>query len=151
MAGSLTIMGFHHLRNQQEPQNRLPQYGHPEMSKIQINLTRTIAAAEDAFKESCFLLGREFTEVISEVGAFPEHPDRDLVDTGRLRASQTLDFPERGKAVFSWNTDYAIYQHSGFTMRNGQQWEGRPWTRLGMERLNFQNTYAKLLESKLNQ
>lgn len=120
------------------------------MTEVSLNLKRVTVAAEQAFKESCFLLGREFSQLISESGAFPNYPDRDLVDTGRLRASQRVDFPRRGKAIFSWSTEYALYQHEGYTLRNGQNWPGRPWTREGLSRFNLQQTYRTLLEAKLN-
>lgn len=119
------------------------------MTKVSLNFKRVTTAAEQAFKESCFLLGRSFTETISEVGAFPSHPDRDLVDTGQLRASQRVDFPRRGEALFSWSTDYALYQHEGYTLRSGQEWQGRPWTREGLSRFDLQKTYETLLKEKL--
>lgn len=119
------------------------------MTKVHINIAKITAASKEAFRESCFLLSRTFTEVISDPGAFPEHPGRDIVDLGTLRASQNLQFRSNTEAVFSWPVDYAFYQHEGYTLRNGEEWVGRPWTEAGIERLNLQATYDKLLEAKL--
>jgi hypothetical protein len=119
------------------------------MTKVHINITKVVAASKEAFRESCFLLGRSFTEVISDPGAFPEHSGRDIVDTGALRASQNLQFRSDTEAVFSWPVEYAYYQHEGYTLRNGEEWAGRPWTQEGIQRLNLEDTYNKLLEAKL--
>jgi len=117
--------------------------------KVNLNTKKIERAAIEAFRDAAFLQGRVFTEVISEVGAFPAHPDRDLVDTGQLRSSQQLEFVRDTEARFVWPTDYAIYQHEGFTMRNGQRWEGRPWTTEGLKRFDLQGTIAKLMALKL--
>lgn len=119
------------------------------MTTVKLNLTSVEQAAVSAFQGTCQLLGREFTRTISEVGAFSTHPDSDIVDTGQLRASQQLTFPSPGWAIFSWNTEYALYVHEGYTLRNGGQVQGRPWTQLGQERFEFIETYKKLLEAKL--
>jgi hypothetical protein len=34
-------------------------------------------------------------------------------------------------------------------MRNGQRWEGRPWTTEGLKRFDLQGTIAKLMALKL--
>lgn len=119
------------------------------MTKVNLNISKIEQAALQSFKEACFLLGREFTAVISEPGAFTEHPSRDLVDTGQLRSSQQLTFVDAGRAEFAWPVEYAIYQHEGYTLRNGQQWVGRPWTKVALDRFQFQQTFEKLMGAKL--
>lgn len=119
------------------------------MVKVNLDISIIQGKAIEAFQETCFLLGREFTQVISEVGAFDTFPDRDLVDTGALRASQQLDFISPTEAQFSWTVDYALYVHEGYTLRNGKQQPGRPWTKLALDRLDAQATFNTLLESKL--
>jgi hypothetical protein len=47
---------------------------------------------EQAFTETAYLLGREFTQAISEPSWQWTDGSRDIVDTGQLRASQQLDF-----------------------------------------------------------
>jgi len=117
--------------------------------KVQINLKAVERAAEQSFKEACYLLGNEFTRVISEPGAFPGFPG-DIVDSGQMRASQQLDFPDLGEARFTWNTEYSLYVHEGVTLKNGKTISGRPWTKLGLERFNLPDSYAKILEVKLS-
>lgn len=49
--------------------------------------------AEKAFKDTCFLLGRQFTQAITSTHwQWPDGGSRDIVDTGTLRASQRLEF-----------------------------------------------------------
>jgi hypothetical protein len=80
-------------------------------------------------------MGTKFTEVISEPGAFDGF-EGDIVDTGRLRASQQLDFVSPNEARFSWNTEYALYVLLGFTYRNGREQPGRDWTKRRLEQLD---------------
>lgn len=120
------------------------------MTKVIVNFKAVEQAAIEAFQDTCFLLGREFTDIITETGAFPSHPDRDIVDTGALRASQRLDFKAPGNAEFSWPVAYALYQHEGYTLRNGTEYQGRPWTKLGLERFDFNGVYGKLLKAKID-
>jgi hypothetical protein len=124
------------------------------MSQIQLNLTTVTDAAREAFRELVFLYGAENTKVISEVGAFSDYPDRDIVDLGRLRASLNYDTPfeESGdtfRSTLTWDTEYAAYVHEGYVRRNGRVVQGRPWTQLAAARLNPQETFAKLIDSKL--
>ncbi len=93
-------------------------------------------------------MGTEFTKVISEPGAFAGF-DGDIVDTGRLRASQKLEFLNASEAQFSWDVEYALYVHEGYKLRNGKQQAGRPWTTEGLKRFDAQKTFETLLKAKL--
>ena len=66
--------------------------------------------------------------------AYPTPPQvRDIVDTGRLRASQTRQDVEDG-VVFTWPVDYAQQVHDGgISVRTRQPFPGRPWTKLPLE------------------
>lgn len=116
---------------------------------INLNVTIVEQTCVQAFQDTCLLLGREFTKVISEPGAFDAFPDSDIVDTGQLRAAQQLEFRSPGLASYSWNLDYAAAVHFGYTLRNGEEEPGRPWTELGLERFDFEGTYGKLLADRL--
>lgn len=118
------------------------------MTKVTINASKLSRAADEAFRETCFLLGAELTKVISEPGAFDGFPG-DIVDTGQLRASQDLQFVGGSEARFSWSTDYALYVHEGYTLRNGRSQPGRPWTKLANQRLDSQKVFQTLLREKL--
>jgi len=80
-------------------------------------------------------LDQRFTEEISAVKwQYPTPPQvRDIVDTGRLRASQTRQETPEG-VIFTWPVDYAQQVHDGgVSTRTRQPFPGRPWTKAPME------------------
>lgn len=119
------------------------------MSQVRLDFAVVEKAAIDAFQESCFLLGRQFTQVISDPNAFPEFPGQDIVDRGELRASQQLRFIKPEVGQFDWSVDYGIHVLTGYTLRNGTTQPGRDWIKLGLEQFDLQATFGKLLGSKL--
>ena len=80
---------------------------------IEINSDRIEAEIARAFNSAMFALGVKFTEEISlNKWEWKTSPSpRDIVDTGRLRASQSLEFESPTEAVFNWATEYAVYVH----------------------------------------
>ncbi len=118
------------------------------MPKVTIDTAKLTKAAQSAFKETVLLMGTKFTEVISEPGAFDGFPG-DIVDTGRLRASQQTDFISPNEAQISFNVEYAIFVHEGYTLRNGGSQPGRPWTSEGLKRFDAQKAFGLLLAAKL--
>lgn len=96
-----------------------------------------------------FALGRSFTEVISDPNAFADFSDQDLVDTGRFRASQQLQFPAPGRARFSWNTEYAVYLLRGATRRNGTKLQGRDWIAAGLARSRVDEEFKNAVRREL--
>lgn len=108
-------------------------------------------AALRAFQTSMLELGETFQEVISEVGAFSDFPTSDIVDTGDLRDSQQITFPQPGSVGFDWPVDYAPFVHEGYTLQNGNEQAGRPWTKVGLARFNVQMRYAENLNQELEQ
>lgn len=107
-------------------------------------------AALRAFQTSMIELGETFQEVIEDVGAFPDFPTSDIVDTGDLRDSQQIDFPQPGSVAFDWPVDYAAFVHEGYTLQNGNEQAGRPWTSVGLARFNVQRRYAENLNQELS-
>lgn len=80
-------------------------------------------------------LDQRFTEEISAVKwEYPTPPQvRDIVDTGRLRATQTRQDTPEG-VVFTWPVEYAQQVHDGgVSTRTRQPFPGRPWTKLPLE------------------
>lgn len=118
------------------------------MTKVQIDVGVIEKAAIAAFQDSCQILGRRYTELISAPGAFAGFPG-DIVDTGALRASQRLDFVSPTYARFGWTVEYALYVHEGYQRRNGTGVRGRPWGRVGLEQFNLQETTSLLLRQRL--
>lgn len=117
--------------------------------ELLLNIAQINDAVKTAFKDTALLLAAENTKAISEVGAFGSHPDSDIVDTGRLRSSQQLDFTGDTTADLSWPVEYALYVHEGYVLRNGRVVIGRPWSELARDRLDVQRTFSTLLEEEL--
>lgn len=119
--------------------------------KLTIKTGEINAAAQRAFSETAFLLGREFTRVISEPRTWDGFEGkRDIVDTGVLRASQQLVFPSPFTAVYSWPVEYAAYVHEGYTLRNGRELKGRPWTEIAQVEFDVEATFAERYRANLD-
>lgn len=106
-------------------------------------------ASERAFVETAFLLGREFTRVITEPRSWDGFGVRDIVDLGQLRASQQVVFTKPLEAVFSWPIEHAVYVHEGYTLQNGREIEGRPWTQIALQEFDVQGTFEQLYRRNL--
>lgn len=117
--------------------------------KLEMNLNEINEAVKKAFKETALLYKAENVKVISEVGAFPSHPDSDIVNTTNLRKSTDLQFTGDLEAELSWNVEYAVYVHEGYVKRNGTVIIGRPWTTKARERLDIQRTFSTLIDENL--
>ena len=101
--------------------------------KISRDIERAIPAA---MKNLAIYLDSRFTEEISAVKwEYPTPPKvRDIVDTGRLRSSQTrYEDPKTGDISFNWPVEYAQQVHDGgVSTQTRQPFPGRPWTKLPM-------------------
>ena len=88
-----------------------------------------------AMRQLGLWLDQRFTEEISAVKwEYPTPPHvRDIVDTGRLRATQTRQDTPEG-VIFTWPVEYAQQVHDGgVSTRTRQPFPGRPWTKLPLE------------------
>ncbi len=94
-------------------------------------------------------LDTRFTEEISSVKwEYPTPPQvRDIVDTGRLRASQTRVVNADGSITFSWPVEYANQVHEGGVATTGLRFPGRPWTKAPLEEAPAK--FGQLLRSAL--
>lgn len=119
------------------------------MNRVKIDKKALNAKMELAFRQTCFALGRQFTLVISDPGAFPEFPGQDIVDLGVFRASQRLDFPRAGVGRFTWNVEYAIYLLKGWETKSGTKVPGRDWIKEGQNRAKTKEVFRKFLEQEL--
>jgi hypothetical protein len=95
------------------------------------------AAINKALRQTSLYLDTRFTEEISSAKwDFPSPPQvRDIVDSGRLRASQTRVQESDGSVTFTWPVEYATEVHEGGVGLNGQRFPGRPWTKAPLEEL----------------
>lgn len=92
---------------------------------------RVQTAVNAATKHLSEWLDTRFTQEISAVKwDYPTPPQvRDIVDTGRLRASQTRTVNPDGSVTFTWPVEYATQVHEGGVAPTGKRFPGRPWTR----------------------
>lgn len=106
-------------------------------------------ATAQAVRELGTWLDARFTEEISSVKwEYPTPPQvRDIVDTGRLRASQTRVVNSDGSVTFTWPVDYAQQVHEGGVSTTGMRFPGRPWTKAPLE--DAASKFGQLLRSAL--
>lgn len=93
-------------------------------------------AVAQATRQLSTWLDARFTEEISAVKwEYPTPPQvRDIVDTGRLRASQTRVVDADGSITFTWPVEYAGQVHEGgVSTTTGLRFPGRPWTKAPLE------------------
>lgn len=108
------------------------------------------AAIERTFKDVVLLAGVEFTRVITEPRTWEGFEGaRDIVDTGQLRSSQQLTFTSPLEAVYSWPIGYALYVHEGYTLRNGREVKGRPWTQIALQEFDVEQKFTALYAANL--
>lgn len=113
-------------------------------------------ALEQAFIDTGHTAGRQFTKALSSnIWAWPrgENP-RDVVDTGRLRASQTEEFKGRQpdgtyRFEFSWPVDYAAPVHQGAVFRDGSSMPARPWTKVALQQWDAQRHFSRAFSAYL--
>ena len=94
-------------------------------------------------------LDTRFTEEISAAKwEYPTPPQvRDIVDTGRLRASQSRVVNADGSITFTWPVEYAGQVHEGGVATTGLRFPGRPWTKAPIEEAPAK--FGQLLRSAL--
>jgi hypothetical protein len=92
------------------------------MARPQRELNKVLESAKaQAMRQLGTWLDARFTEEISAVKwEFPTPPTvRDVVDTGRLRASQTRVANPDGSVTFTWPVEYAGQVHEGGVSTTG--------------------------------
>lgn len=108
-------------------------------------------AVAAATKQLVNRLSVEYTkEISSSKWDWPDGQRRDIVDTGRLRASQTYREVSDTKYEFSWPVEYATQVHEGAKLKDGGEWPARPWTRTALENLDSKKFFETILRRELN-
>ncbi len=112
--------------------------------------TQLRAATAKATKQLGSWLDARFTaEISAPKWAYPTPPQvRDIVDTGRLRASQTRTVNSDGSVTFTWPVEYAAQVHEGGVSTTGLRFPGRPWTKAPLEEAPAQ--FDRLLRAALS-
>jgi hypothetical protein len=120
------------------------------MARQQPDFSQALQTAKaQAMRQLATWLDTRFTEEISAVKwEYPTPPQvRDIVDTGRLRASQTRTVNSDGSVTFTWPVDYAQQVHEGGVATTGMRFPGRPWTKAPLEEAPAQ--FGQLLRTAL--
>jgi hypothetical protein len=104
---------------------------------------RVIAAIDRSFKKEFFNLSGAISRVITTPRNWGEpYGRRDIVDKGTLRGSQRADVDGRTGRI-TWGVKYALYQHEGYTLRNGRRMPGRPFARVGLNEFDLPTRVAE--------
>mgnify|MGYP003335152253 FL=1 len=96
-------------------------------------------------------LSAEYTsEISSDKWDWVDGSTRDIVDTGRLRASQTVRRVSDTEFEFSWPVEYAAQVHEGTKLKGGGEWPARPWTRTALENVDAKSYFETILRRELS-
>ncbi len=96
-------------------------------------------------------LSVEYTNEISTAKwEWVDGKKRDIVDTGRLRASQTVRRVDDAKFEFSWPVEYATQVHEGVKLKSGGEWPARPWTKTALENVDPKSFFETILKRELS-
>ena len=120
------------------------------MARPQREMSQALENAKaQAIRQLGTWLDSRFTQEISNVKwPYPTPPQvRDIVDTGRLRASQTRVDNADGSITFTWPVEYAGQVHEGGVATTGLRFPGRPWTKAPLEEAPAK--FGELLRSAL--
>ncbi len=108
-------------------------------------------AVAKATQELVNRLSVEFTkEISSPKWDWIDGQTRDIVDTGRLRSTQTVRRAAEAKFQFSWPVDYAAQVHEGAKLKGGGEWPARPWTTTALENVDSKKYFETILRRELN-
>lgn len=120
------------------------------MARPQRQLSQTLETAKSlAMRQLGTWLDTRFTAEISAAKwSYPTPPKvRDIVDSGRLRASQTRVVNSDGSVTFTWPVEYAQQVHEGGVATTGLRFPGRPWTKAPLE--EAPSKFGELLRTAL--
>lgn len=104
-----------------------------------------------ALQQLVIRLSAEYTkEISSPKWQWVDGSLRDIVDTGRLRASQTYRKVDNQRFEFNWPVEYATQVHEGAKLKDGGEWPARPWTRTALENFDAKSYFEDILRRELN-
>lgn len=116
--------------------------------KITLNKQLLNQRLSKAFKRTSDRLGQKMTEIIEREGGYspPFPPGRDIVDTGNLKDSQSIDYVTPFQTVYHYDANYSLYVHEGYTLRNGKTQPSRPWMWDSINELDIEKTFIEEFE-----
>ena len=111
-------------------------------------LDRAIAKATQALVNR---LSAEYTaEISADKWQWVDGQMRDIVDSGRLRASQTVRKVSDTQFEVSWPVEYATQVHEGAKLKGGGEWPARPWTQTALENVDAKSYFETILRRELS-
>lgn len=69
--------------------------------------------------------------------------NRDIVDLGELRDSQSYQRTDDYKTEYSWSADHALYVHEGYVTSKGNQVPARRWTEEAVEEVDLPKVFVE--------
>jgi len=109
----------------------------------------------EAYRQTAMRMDLAFKAEISAVKwEWPRgETPRDIVDTGRLRASQQMMPAPAAKGsirtMYQWPVKYAAPVHEGAVFQSGAFMPARPWTRTALQKLQPQSFFEKALAREI--
>lgn len=106
-----------------------------------------------AFEKTCKKLCDKMTEIIEREGGYspPFPPGRDIVDSRDLLKSQHSEPVNPYHTVISYNVDYALLVHEGYTKKDETSQPGRPWMLDAVDELDivksFEDELSEIIKS----
>ena len=80
--------------------------------------------------------------------------NRDIVDMGDLRDSQTHRQVNQFAIEWTWNVDYSAIVHNGAALKGGGEYPAREWTKEAEKEVkvenHFSDTFTDILEREIN-
>ena len=96
-------------------------------------------------------LSAEYTaEISADKWQWVDGRTRDIVDSGRLRASQTVRQVSETQFEVSWPVEYAMQVHEGTKLKDGREWPARPWTQTALENVDAKSYFETILRRELS-
>jgi hypothetical protein len=108
---------------------------------------RVTKALEAGFSDTMQLFHRHVVESIGKpMWDWDRSPSpRDIVDTGALRAAESLTFLSSTHAIEGNSIEYALPVHEGATFEDGHTTPARPWLRVARREFDWQGTARRVM------
>tara|TARA_R100000406_G_scaffold67338_1_gene47825 strand:- start:121 stop:552 length:432 start_codon:yes stop_codon:yes gene_type:complete len=123
-------------------------------------------ALHEALKDTAKKLDTEFQEQITtskwnwpndtlrKNKQFIPAGNRDIVDMGDLRDSQSHRQVNQFAIEWTWNVDYSAIVHNGAALKGGGEYVAREWTKDAEKEVKVENyftdTFTDILEREIN-
>lgn len=77
------------------------------------------------------------------------NPLRDIVDSGDLNESMTVEQIDAMSWRIAWSTAYVVYVFFGYTLASGRRIPARQWTQIAIDENNLLEIFRNILVKNL--